>query len=54
MISMRLFPLLLQVAVCVSVCVCVWVGVGVCVLVSQSWLTLCHPVDFSPLGSSVH
>ena len=31
-----------------SVCVCV------CVLVAQSCLTFCHPVDCRPLGSSVH
>ena len=34
--------------VCVCVCVCVYV------LTPQSYLTLCNPMDCSPLGSSVH
>ena len=33
---------------CVSVCVCV------CVLVTQSWLTLWSPIDYTPSGSSVY
>ena len=33
---------------CPCVCVCV------CVLVTQSCLTICNPMDCSPLGSSVH
>ena len=37
-----------QVGMC-GVCVCVCV----CVLVAQSCLTLCNPMDCSPLGSSV-
>ena len=32
-------------AVCVCVCVCVW---------SLSPVRFCHPMDYSPLGSSVH
>ena len=28
--------------------------VCVCVLVTQSCLTLCDPIDCSPIGSSVH
>ena len=44
----------------VCVCVCVYVhahvGVHACVhvLATQSCLTLCDPVDYSPPGSSVH
>ena len=33
---------------------CVYVYVCVCVLVAQSCLTLCDPIDCSPPGSSVH
>ena len=44
--------------VCVCVCVCVWcVCVCVCAqlcLCVQLCLTLCHPVNCSPPGSSVH
>ena len=36
------------VCVCLCVCVCVW-----CVLLSQSYPTLCHPMDCSLAGSSV-
>ena len=36
-----------QMCVCVCVCVCVC-------SVAQSCLTLCNPLDCSPLGSSVH
>ena len=39
---------------CVCVCVCVCVHVNVCVLVTQSCLTLCSPIDCSLPGSSVH
>ena len=35
-------------------CVCVCVCVRPHVLVTQSCLTLCHSVDYSPPGSSVH
>ena len=35
------------------VCVCVCVSVSVCVLVPQSCLTLCDPMDCSLLGFSV-
>ena len=35
-------------SVCVCVCVCV------CLLVTQSCLTLCDPMNFSPPGFSVH
>ena len=35
-------------------CVCVCVCVCVCLLVTQSCLTLCDPMDCSPLGFSVH
>ena len=39
--------------VCVHVCVCVCVCV--CVYsVTQSYLTLCDPMDCNPTGSSVH
>ena len=34
-------------------CVCVCVCVCVCMLVTQSCLTLCDPMDCSPLGFSV-
>ena len=37
-----------RIRVCVCVCVCVYV------LVTQSCLTFCNPMDCSPLGSSVH
>ena len=37
-----------------GVCVCVCVYVCVCVLVTQSCPTLCSPMDYSQLGSSVH
>ena len=37
-----------------SHCMCVYVCVCVCVLVTQSYLTLCDPMDCSPPGSSVH
>ena len=40
--------------VCVCVCVCVCACVCVCVLVAQSCLTLCDPMDWGSLGSSVH
>ena len=42
--------------VCVCECVCVW-GRGWSLeseTVSQSCLTLCYPMDYSPPGSSVH
>ena len=35
-------------------CVCVCVCVCVCMLVTQSWPTLCDPMDCIPPGSSVH
>ena len=38
----------------VCVCVCVCVCVSVCVLVTQSYPTLCDPMDCSPPDSSVH
>ena len=38
----------------VNVYVCVCVSVSVCVLVPQSCLTLCDPMDCSLLGFSVH
>ena len=44
------FPSLPAPCVCVCVCVCVFT----CVLVAQSCLTLCNPMDCSPPGSSVH
>ena len=37
-----------------SALVCVWVCVSVYVLVAQLCPTLCNPIDFSLLGSSVH
>ena len=50
----------LSVCVCVRVCVCVCVtsafpicSVILCVLVAQSCLTLCNPMDCSIPGSSV-
>jgi len=35
-----------SVSVCVCVCVCVWI--------TQSYLTLCYPMDYSSPGSAVH
>ena len=33
----------------------IWLDINtLCVLVAQSWLTLCNPMDCSPPGSSVH
>ena len=40
--------LIITSTLCVCVCVCV------CVLVTQSCLTLCDPMECSPLASSVH
>ena len=43
------------VCVCAPVCTCVcWGHACVCVLISQSCLTLCNPLDCSLPGSSVH
>ena len=39
---------------CVCACVCVCMCMYVCVLVIQSCLTLCDPMECSPSGSSVH
>ena len=39
---------------CVCVCVCVGACVHMCVLVAQSCLTLCDPMDCSQPGSPVH
>ena len=36
--------------VCARMCVCM----RMCVIVAQPCLTLCHPMDCSRLGSSVH
>ena len=38
----------------VCVCVCVCVSVCVSVLLTQLYMTLCDPLDYSPPGSSVH
>ena len=38
----------IYIVLCVCVCVCV------CVLASQSCLTSCNPMDYSPPGSSIH
>ena len=38
--------------VCVCVCVCVYEKMKV--LITQSCLTLCDPMNYSPPGSSVH
>ena len=41
--------------VCVCVCVCVCARARVCVcLLARLYLTLCDPMDCSPLGSSIH
>ena len=42
------------VCVCLCVCVCVCMCVHTCAQLLQSCLTLCDPMDCSPLGSSVH
>ena len=50
----RLIGSWLALCVCVCVCVCVWWEFWeVKVLVAQSCLTLCDPLDCSPPGSSV-
>ena len=46
-------------ACCVCVCVCKHryntnINVYACVLVTQSCLTLCNPMDYSPPGSAMH
>ena len=46
--------LISPVCLCVCVCVCVHACTYVCVLVIQSCLTLCDPMDCSLPGSSVH
>ena len=41
-------------AVCVCVCVCMCMCAHTRAQLLQSYLTLCNPMDCSPLGSSVH
>ena len=48
------WPRLLQYLPSVLIHLCSWYWVKVKVLVTQSCLTLCHPMDCSPPGSSVH
>ena len=51
-LSLLLFLSLAHIYVCVYVCVCVCVCM-LC-LAAKSCLTLCDPIDCSPLGSFVH
>ena len=39
---------------CMCVCTCFYTHTHVCVLITQSCLTLCDPMNCSPPGSSVH
>ena len=47
-------PAMQKTQLCVCVCVCVCARTRACVLVTQSCLILCNPINCSPPGSSVH
>ena len=49
-LSFILWTYFWNLTLCLCVCVCVWV----CVLIAQSYLSLCDPMDCNSPGSSVH